>query len=1194
MQRMVRSVLFVGLVLGLLVSPTLGWAQTQTPEVTDLEDLWEHLPDFDTRQGVIQPTTAQVTAVENLGAQVVWGRFGTPHSLIKFDGDLATGLGGEAATAAREWIRSNRSLFRLSDQAVTNMELVSDVVLDEKVRNIVPAHVVLFRQRFGNYAAAQDGMITVGIIDGSIVYVSSTAAGNTATLQPATPTISAQRAWLAAATNVGRSATLADISNVVTQGAWTVFKVAGYAQPQRARLGALPLLNGQVRLVWETNVLQSQGGEAVAYSSFVDAGTGRVLLRQNRVYHAAHEDGNTGDLNTTAGQQVPPPPQTETFSGSFQRDPFVCGQSQPFIFGAGFQGIAVQASATVPTNDIVLKLLKGSTVVASADTGTSPEAITFMPPNGVEAGTYFVQVCPFEEDTDPTGEGVVVPAIPPFTYEGSITAYGTPADAPANPIADNPKWKWFPANPSLDYADTDTRRLGCWFSSRIVPGQPRQPIPGCQYTFANAAARIPWDTTLRGAADGEPKATNTTFGNQAYTSEAWTSPLTPAENYRPASANREYSFPWTNAWFNNKCNPALIASPTSNRNDIDAAVVNLFVQHNRMHDFSYRLGFTERAYNAQESNFGNTADPTQGKGNDPEAGNAQAGALSGGAPSYLGRDNANQIALQDGVPGITNMYLWQPIAAAFYPPCVDGDYDMSVIGHEYTHLISNRMVGGPDSGLTGHQAGSMGESWSDLVAAEYLNEYGFVPTNGENPFTVGAYVTGNKATGIRNYNMSANPLNYSNIGYDVVGPEVHSDGEVWDGVNFEIRQTLIDKYNALDPEFNASSRLLQKYCADGREPYAHCPGNRRWIQIMFSAFLLMPPDVSMVGARNAYLAAEEMLYRSYLPYYNAPSNKVELWKAFAKRGLGQFAMTAGTEDTDPTPSFESPVQSNEATIIFKPVADTASGAAIPNAEIYIGKYEARSTPIADTKTGGNLDDSAKFVPGTYDVLVQAPGYGHRRFTLNVTTSRIVKLVMPSNWASSTRGGAVTGSNANGAADGTDLNTGFLIDDREGTSFARTGRTPSVAGAEVIVDLGGGSHLVSRVQVSAFVRSFEDQQDPGTDTASQSRFSALRQFQILTCNANCDVLTNFVPVYTSGGSAFPSMQPRPTAPTLNIRSFNVTDTQATHVMLRVLQNQCTGTAAYKVEDNDPANTSHCVNGSTRDNDVRAAELQVFSQ
>ena len=121
-----------------------------------------------------------------------------------------------------------------------------------------------------------------------------------------------------------------------------------------------------------------------------------------------------------------------------------------------------------------------------------------------------------------------------------------------------------------------------------------------------------------------------------------------------------------------------------------------------MHDFSYFLGFTEDNYNLQDINFGNRATggtiPTGGE-NDPEIGNVQAGALSGGAPSYLGRDNANQIALQDGIPGITNQYLFQPIAGAFYSPCADGDFDAPVYGHEYTHAISNRMVGGPDDGL---------------------------------------------------------------------------------------------------------------------------------------------------------------------------------------------------------------------------------------------------------------------------------------------------------------------------------------------------------------------------------------------------------------------------------------------------------------------------------------------------------------
>ena len=129
----------------------------------------------------------------------------------------------------------------------------------------------------------------------------------------------------------------------------------------------------------------------------------------------------------------------------------------------------------------------------------------------------------------------------------------------------------------------------------------------------------------------------------------------------------------------------------------------------------------------QSFNFGRG-----GAENDPERGNAQAGAV-GARPTSPSRDNANQITLADGTAPITNMYLWQPIAGAFYAPCVDGDYDMSVIAHEYTHAISNRMAGGPNANLSGNQAGAMGESWSDLAAVEYLNENGYVPIGRREP-----------------------------------------------------------------------------------------------------------------------------------------------------------------------------------------------------------------------------------------------------------------------------------------------------------------------------------------------------------------------------------------------------------------------------------------------------------------------------
>ncbi len=51
--------------------------------------------------------------------------------------------------------------------------------------------------------------------------------------------------------------------------------------------------------------------------------------------------------------------------------------------------------------------------------------------------------------------------------------------------------------------------------------------------------------------------------------------------------------------------------------------------------------------------------------------------------------------------------------------------------------------------------------------------------------------------------------------------------------------------------------------------------------------------------------------------------------------------------------------------------------------------------------------------------------------------------------------------------------------------------------------------------------------------------------------------------------------------------------STPVRLRVLINQCTGTPGYQGDqDDDPRNVTDCGDGSVQDDNVRAAELQVF--
>ena len=54
-----------------------------------------------------------------------------------------------------------------------------------------------------------------------------------------------------------------------------------------------------------------------------------------------------------------------------------------------------------------------------------------------------------------------------------------------------------------------------------------------------------------------------------------------------------------------------------------------------------------------------------------------------------------------------------------------------MIGHEYGHMIENRLIG--KGAPFGHHAGAMGESHGDLMAMEYLNENGFVPSATRTP-----------------------------------------------------------------------------------------------------------------------------------------------------------------------------------------------------------------------------------------------------------------------------------------------------------------------------------------------------------------------------------------------------------------------------------------------------------------------------
>ncbi|WP_240197727.1 M36 family metallopeptidase [Nonomuraea lactucae] len=703
---------------------------------------------------------------------------------------------------------------------------------------------------------------------------------------------------------------------------------------------------------------------------------------------------------------------------------------------------------------------------------------------------------------------------------------------------ENPRWSVFPANPPADYSSADTRKAWCFTAA-----------PGCdRVTGGDPATGKAWDVDH---ATNTPA--NTSVGNSARTFENRASgdPFTVGTRANVATPSRDYTYPWRNTWHQAKCDPAVFDQP--GENDLEAAIANLHVMHNRMHDWSYRLGFTETAWNMQANNG-----DRGGLGGDPEQGNAQAGARV-----LSVRDNANQITGPDGVAPITNMYLWQPVAGSFYAPCVDGDYDMSVIGHEYTHAISGRMIGGPNAGWIGAQGGAMNESTSDLFAMEYLSEYGFRPA-GDTPYVTGGYVTGDHGRGIRNYDMSKSPLNYSDIAYDLVGQQVHADGEIWSATQFDVRDAFVGKYGK-------GTAKQQRDCADGRTPVGQCPGNRRWAQLSFDALLLMASGaVSYVDHRDALLAADTIRFGG--------ANHDIMWRAFAEHGLGQGAASVTPSDPDPTPSFVDPKGRN-GSLQLKPLGE-AKDAAL---RLYVGDYEGRVVPVADTDPATPLGDTVRMTPGLYDFVVTGNGFGHTRLKYAVVGGVTLPLPLPltRNHASATSGAVASGDGVNHAK---------LIDETEATNWASLTGAP--AGKSITVDLAGDAPVkIRRVQVSAMLRpNVNDPADPGV----QNRFSALRSFEVLACDSGCADPANFTKIYTSPADAFKTALPRPRGADLLIKSFRVPTTTAAHLMLRAVTTQCTGNPLYAGEqDSDPNSATDCATASPLRDQLRAAEFQAYS-
>ncbi|KAI0684508.1 Fungalysin metallopeptidase-domain-containing protein [Cytidiella melzeri] len=287
--------------------------------------------------------------------------------------------------------------------------------------------------------------------------------------------------------------------------------------------------------------------------------------------------------------------------------------------------------------------------------------------------------------------------------------------------------------------------------------------------------------------------------------------------------------------------------------NLDAALVNVFYLVNTVHDFAYRYGFTEPAFNFQTDNFNKS-----GKGNDRVLASVQ---------TSPGTDDAFFATMADGINGQLRLYIFD-----YTDPRRDSALENDIAVHETTHGITNRLTGGGTAAcLQSLESGGLGEGWSDTMA-DWVHQ----TTSTISDFVLGPYVMNNTA-GFRSYPYSTsnqtNPLTYSSIASRT---EVHAIGEVWANILHNVLAGLVSVYGfAQDARTNPSGEA----------------GNIVFMHLFMDSLPLQPCNPTFVNARDAWIQADFNRYQG--------ANKCTLWHVFASRGLGSKAANYTDDFTVP-------------------------------------------------------------------------------------------------------------------------------------------------------------------------------------------------------------------------------------------------------------------------------------------------------
>jgi extracellular elastinolytic metalloproteinase len=510
-----------------------------------------------------------------------------------------------------------------------------------------------------------------------------------------------------------------------------------------------------------------------------------------------------------------------------------------------------------------------------------------------------------------------------------------------------------------------------------------------------------------------------------------------------------------------------------NRNE---ATTQLFYYVNKFHD--HLLG-APIGFDRASGNF---------EGTDKVFAQSDDGAdTAGGLPDDAHQDNANFDTRPDGIPGLMQMYLFEPIpiAPGVQIPfaSVNGSDDPQIVYHEYTHGLSNRLITDAQgyAATAGIQSGAMGEAWSDWYALDFLARQGFQrddPAPGD--VKEGEYVD-NGQNLIRTEPTDCPPdapgiaacpgfaetgpggYTYQDFGLIVLGapggarlPEPHSDGEIWAQTLWQLRQRLVARYGQV-----GGSNRAEGYITGGMR--------------------MGPPQPSFLDQRNAILQESALA---------GGADTSLIWEVFASRGMGYFASTRGDFDYEPDADFSVP-PTGSATGIVRGVVRDDNGAPVGGALVGLGGHDGppNAGPALQATTAADGSYKITGIPQAEypQITVEAPaGYADASGGRVAVGSSVVTrdLTVRRNYADNRAGGSITSDARNDAAwgcgwdkaiDGSqDSAVETASPDFDGDGEDLVNRTFTVTlsqpvnGAEVFIDPQANCYNLADSSLSAYV------------------------------------------------------------------------------------------------------------------------------